>query len=149
MKMHRFEINLGRRFGRLSSLVVAVTLNAACVSTTPPAGPNDPSSAQAETAPAPRASAVLDEGHAPLPDAASGVARANAHEPSAPEPAPSDGAGHDHSAHARSTAPAQSKQQAQMYVCPMHAEVRQAEPGRCPKCGMPLELEKPKAENQE
>jgi len=25
------------------------------------------------------------------------------------------------------------------YVCPMHAEVRQAAPGNCPKCGMALE----------
>ena len=25
-----------------------------------------------------------------------------------------------------------------MYTCPMHAEVRQAGPGRCPKCGMNL-----------
>ena len=26
------------------------------------------------------------------------------------------------------------------YTCPMHPEVVQNEPGRCPKCGMPLEL---------
>ena len=26
-----------------------------------------------------------------------------------------------------------------MYTCPMHLEVRQAAPGDCPKCGMPLE----------
>ena len=25
------------------------------------------------------------------------------------------------------------------YVCPMHPEVRRPSPGRCPKCGMPLE----------
>ncbi len=24
------------------------------------------------------------------------------------------------------------------YACPMHPEVRQREPGRCPKCGMDL-----------
>ena len=24
------------------------------------------------------------------------------------------------------------------YVCPMHAEVREASPGKCPKCGMAL-----------
>jgi hypothetical protein len=29
--------------------------------------------------------------------------------------------------------------QAQMaYVCPMHPEVRQVQPGKCPKCGMAL-----------
>ena len=27
---------------------------------------------------------------------------------------------------------------AHMYVCPMHADVRQATPGRCPKCNMDL-----------
>jgi hypothetical protein len=25
-----------------------------------------------------------------------------------------------------------------VYVCPMHASVRQAQPGRCPTCGMNL-----------
>jgi hypothetical protein len=28
---------------------------------------------------------------------------------------------------------------AQRYGCPMHPEVEQASPGRCPKCGMALE----------
>jgi Heavy metal binding domain len=151
MKIHRLEINLGRRLARLSSLVVGVTLNIACVSTTPPVGANDPSSAQAESSPAPQASPALHEGHAPLPDAATGTP-ATAHDHSAHaahQPAPSDGASQDHAGHARATAPAQSKQQVPMYVCPMHAEVRQAEPGRCPKCGMALEVEKPKAENPE
>lgn len=27
---------------------------------------------------------------------------------------------------------------AQVYFCPMHTEVRQAAPGKCPTCGMPL-----------
>ena len=26
----------------------------------------------------------------------------------------------------------------QIYVCPLHADVRQPGPGRCPKCGMAL-----------
>ena len=26
----------------------------------------------------------------------------------------------------------------QIYVCPMHADVRQPSPGKCPKCGMGL-----------
>jgi len=25
-----------------------------------------------------------------------------------------------------------------IYLCPMHSEVRQADPGKCPKCGMAL-----------
>ena len=28
--------------------------------------------------------------------------------------------------------------QGQSYFCPMHAEVRQSNPGKCPKCGMDL-----------
>ncbi len=31
------------------------------------------------------------------------------------------------------------------YICPMHPEVEQAEPGSCPKCGMALEPESPVA----
>ena len=29
-----------------------------------------------------------------------------------------------------------------MYTCPMHPEVQQHEPGKCPKCGMTLEKKK-------
>ena len=29
-----------------------------------------------------------------------------------------------------------------VYTCPMHPEVRSDKPGKCPKCGMPLELTK-------
>ena len=25
-----------------------------------------------------------------------------------------------------------------VYICPMHASIRQASPGKCPKCGMAL-----------
>lgn len=34
---------------------------------------------------------------------------------------------------------------AQQYTCPMHPEVVQDKPGKCPKCGMNLE---PKKEDQ-
>jgi Cu+-exporting ATPase len=30
------------------------------------------------------------------------------------------------------------------YVCPMHPEVRQEQPGRCPTCGMALEAPEPR-----
>ena len=30
-----------------------------------------------------------------------------------------------------------------MYTCPMHPEIRQDTPGRCPKCGMSLALADP------
>ncbi|MHB1141702.1 MAG: heavy metal-binding domain-containing protein [Sulfuricaulis sp.] len=41
--------------------------------------------------------------------------------------------------------PAAPPQGAQ-YTCPMHPEVVASEPGRCPKCGMPLELRTAPAE---
>ena len=31
--------------------------------------------------------------------------------------------------------------QAAWYVCPMHSEIRQKQPGNCPICGMTLEPE--------
>lgn len=32
-----------------------------------------------------------------------------------------------------------------LYTCPMHPEIRQEQPGPCPKCGMPLEPVEPRA----
>ena len=32
----------------------------------------------------------------------------------------------------------QSPDGGQLYVCPMHSEVRQSGPGKCPNCGMEL-----------
>ena len=32
----------------------------------------------------------------------------------------------------------QRKNGGQFYVCPMHSDVRQPNPGKCPKCGMAL-----------
>lgn len=31
-----------------------------------------------------------------------------------------------------------SQNAGQVYLCPMHSEVRQSSPGKCPKCGMDL-----------
>jgi Cu+-exporting ATPase len=36
-----------------------------------------------------------------------------------------------------------------IYVCPMHPEIRQDQPGTCPKCGMALEPELPSLEEEE
>ncbi|WP_225872324.1 heavy metal-binding domain-containing protein [Pedobacter frigidisoli] len=35
------------------------------------------------------------------------------------------------------------------YTCPMHPEIRQDAPGKCPKCGMKLIPEKPKTEKND
>src|SRR5690625_6352843 len=35
------------------------------------------------------------------------------------------------------------------YVCPMHPEARQEQPGKCPKCGMALEPAMPKNDDVE
>jgi hypothetical protein len=32
----------------------------------------------------------------------------------------------------------QDQSAASVYLCPMHSEVRQPNPGKCPKCGMDL-----------
>jgi Heavy metal binding domain len=32
----------------------------------------------------------------------------------------------------------QSASAGQLYLCPMHSDVRQADAGRCPRCGMAL-----------
>ncbi len=34
-----------------------------------------------------------------------------------------------------------------VYTCPMHPEVQENEPGKCPKCGMDLVEKKPDMEN--
>lgn len=50
---------------------------------------------------------------------------------------PSDGSTRtDQRTHEMSTARASSA--AASYTCPMHPEIRAAQPGRCPKCGMTL-----------
>ena len=40
-------------------------------------------------------------------------------------------------------------QEGAVYVCPMHPEIRQDEPGTCPKCGMALEPELPSLDDEE
>jgi hypothetical protein len=32
----------------------------------------------------------------------------------------------------------QAQNEQEIYVCPMHPEVKSEQPGKCPKCGMPL-----------
>ncbi|HEX2934956.1 MAG TPA: heavy metal-binding domain-containing protein [Bacteroidales bacterium] len=36
----------------------------------------------------------------------------------------------------------QTGQKQKVYTCPMHPDVHQTKPGKCPRCGMTLELQK-------
>ncbi len=49
--------------------------------------------------------------------------------------------GHRHESHSATARSAHGE--GRTYVCPMHTEVEQSEPGSCPKCGMALELSRP------
>jgi hypothetical protein len=69
----------------------------------------------------------------------------------APETASPDdaGAAQNHSGHQHGQAEdtrSSPDATAPDYTCPMHPEVSQPGPGRCPKCGMALEPRKPQAE---
>lgn len=57
----------------------------------------------------------------------------------APQPAPTAGG------HANHGTPSSASQQAgEQWTCPMHPEVIQSAPGKCPKCGMKLVPAQPK-----
>jgi hypothetical protein len=54
--------------------------------------------------------------------------------------APEDPVSREHAeASASSSGPCEGPHAEETYTCPMHPEVRSSAPGRCPKCGMPLE----------
>lgn len=55
---------------------------------------------------------------------------------------PSESQQHEHKAHENIA----SEAKVEFYTCPMHPEVRQAYPGNCSKCGMTLEPELPRLE---
>lgn len=109
----------------------------ACVPTTQPASAHEAAEANAPVAPAHSGSAVLSDGHEPSPGAAQGHWNASHHEHSPNSAVDGD---HEHAEHGASD----EGSRAQVYTCPMHAEVRASEPGRCPKCGMNLEVSKEK-----
>jgi len=56
----------------------------------------------------------------------------------APEEHAHEGHAHEGASHPSSDIPAGAPED-DLYVCPMHPEVRSSAPGRCPKCGMDLE----------
>ena len=68
---------------------------------------------------------------------------ADAHAATAATPGPGLPRTDERSSRAHSAA---STDAAAEYTCPMHPEIRQAEPGPCPKCGMPLEPVLPAAQ---
>lgn len=102
-----------------SSIALGLWL-AACASAPQPPARTSPLSPQAEEPPiAPVATSLRsDPLAAPLP------AAGDAH------------AGHHHSAVSAPKGEAQA--QSETYVCPMHPDVKQSTPGKCPRCGMKL-----------
>lgn len=76
-----------------------------------------------------------DAQQAPLPPVGQALS-----EPAEPETmAASSPDEHAHEGGTSTVAPAaQADQEAKSWTCPMHPEVVQAEPGKCPKCGMKL-----------
>jgi Cu+-exporting ATPase len=56
---------------------------------------------------------------------------------------------HHPAAHSDAAASAAPLPAGTVYTCPMHPEIRQPQPGNCPKCGMTLEPVMPQAEEQD
>lgn len=121
----------------------------ACASTHVASQVNDPASPNASTAEPHEGPSVFANGDGTSPETAPAP---TGHEQPAhaagPEPSAPTAAEHDHSAHASSPGGTNSSdeghgEEAALYTCPMHPEVRSGQPGRCPKCGMNLERTKP------
>ncbi len=120
-----------------ASAMVVIGGAFACVSTTQPASAHEAAETSAPVAPAHSGSAVLTGGHEPLEGAGQEHSDVSHHQHS---PAPAVHGDHVHAEHGAS----EGQPSAAVYTCPMHPEVRSSEPGRCPKCGMNLELSKEK-----
>lgn len=122
----------------LSLTLVLLTAGlSGCVSVQMPAiSETHPAHAEAEAGAIPGVSAALSRHADPViaPELPIGAGAAHADR----APAPSI----DHSAHGMADpAPADDPQApGSLYVCPMHPEVTSDKPGKCPKCGMDLEL---------
>ena len=131
-----------------ASLVLALP---SCVSSRLEPRPDHPASPKAAVMPLPAVGAALSEDVATSSETTSGSSAApshgeHSHSPAqatppggadqhgahaAPEAAPAG------NAHANHRAPASTPEPAgERWTCPMHPEVVQSQPGKCPKCGM-------------
>jgi hypothetical protein len=131
---------------RIAFLPAAALLGASCATyiAPTPVGVEHPANVEAPSPPvAPVAAHLIpdDLDREVSPAAAPGESGGHQH----PEARPNSGAGHSHSGHEPGSATTPSDDA--IYSCPMHPEVKQNEPGRCPKCGMELvEQKKDKGE---
>lgn len=131
---------------RLFVVALVATSLAACAGGAASVRPvqEDPSNPQAaEARPAPASLALI--GNAPVltsPEPAESPAPASGHEHhqhhhGAPA-APASG-GHEHAPQGAVVShPADATPSPAVYTCPMHPEVREEQPGRCPMCKMKL-----------
>lgn len=113
-----------RRLGWLAAVWLA-----ACVSTSiPEPAHGSPLSPQAEAAPVtPVATSLTSDPLATVPPPAHHEHEHHHHDHSAPEAQQPAADGGERAA-------------SDVYVCPMHPDVRQSTPGNCPRCGMKLVL---------
>ena len=148
---------------RVLAACASVFVSLACASSQLDSGPDHPASPQAATAPLPPVGGELSEAEsvAPVATPADGAAATHEHqgspeghrtEPASDASQPtgtggsSEGQHHSHAntassapaAHEHRQAGSTSEAAAQKWTCPMHPEVIQSEPGKCPKCGMTL-----------
>lgn len=110
--------HLQNQFTPITALLALALLTGACSSNPPPRPvATDPSNANAAQSPA------LTPPMQPEPTERTEAAKVT-------EPA-------------KVAEPAKAPGDAPLYRCPMHPEVTAATPGKCPKCGMTLQLQKP------
>lgn len=154
------------QIAELRSYVAAASLAfyaSGCASSQIPSDPQHPASPDAPQAPLPPVGEALAEpsepqttettppdshshesggaseaAHTATPDGSHGASHAG-HSGSVPTPATAPHTGHEAPASAT-----QTDKEAARWTCPMHPEVMQSEPGKCPKCGMKLVPATPK-----
>lgn len=122
---------------RIALLAAAALGGASCATYTAPTpvGVEHPASVEAPSPPVTPVAVNLtpdDLDREVSPAAAPGESGDHQHSEARPE----SGAGPSHSGHEGGSATTPSGEAT--YSCPMHPEVKQNEPGRCPKCGMQL-----------